>query len=58
MKYLQTLLAMVLLSLSKRYRQEWQRTADRLDDQNDAVEASFRRIDAMENGGKPRIRVL
>ena len=58
MKLIQALAVMVLLILSKRFREKWRRTADRLDDTNDAIAASSRRIDAMENGGKPKMRVL
>lgn len=58
MKHLQAILTLALLALSKRYRQRWHRTIDRIDSSLDAVEASQRRIDALENGGRPNVRVI
>jgi len=58
MKYIQALAIMALLIASKRYRQKWRRTADRVAESMNAVEASFRRIDALENGGRPRMRLM
>lgn len=58
MKYIQALLTLVLLTSSQRYRLRWQRTIDRVDTALDAIEASKRRIAALENGGKPKVRVV
>lgn len=58
MKYLQALLVLVLLAASKRYRQRWQHTIDRVDASLDAIAASRRRIEAMEHGGQPRMSAL
>lgn len=58
MKTLQALLVLVLLAASKRYRQRWQQTIDRVDASLDAIAASRRRIEAMEHGGRPRMRAL
>jgi hypothetical protein len=58
MKHIQALLVLVPLAVSKRYRQKWRSTIDRVGTTLDAVEASQRRIEALENGGKPRVRVL
>ena len=58
MKYIQALAIMALLIVSNRYRKKWNRTADRVAESLDAVEASFRRIDALENGGRPRMRLM
>lgn len=58
MKYLQALLALVVLTASKRHRQHWSQSADRVDTALDAIEASKRRIAALENGGKPKVRVV
>lgn len=58
MKYIQALAIMVLLIVSKRYRQKWHRTGDHVAESMDAIEASFRRIDALENGGRPRMRLM
>jgi hypothetical protein len=51
-------LCVLILGASKRYRQQWQQTIDRVEQTNDSVAASMRRIEVMENGGKPRLRVL
>lgn len=58
MKHLQVGLAFALLMLSSSYRQRWQRTIEQVDDALDAVNASNRRIEALENGGKPKIRAV
>lgn len=58
MKHLQALLVLVLLAVSKRYRQNWRSTIDRVGTTLDAVEASKRRIEALENSGRPRLKVL
>jgi hypothetical protein len=58
MKHLQALLTFLLLILSKRYQQKWHRASEQLTENTGTIEASMRRIDAMENGGKPRIKVL
>lgn len=55
---LRALLTLALLLVSKRHRQRWQQTADRVDADLDAIKASNRRIEAMENGGRPRVRVV
>jgi hypothetical protein len=46
-------LCVLILGASKRYRQQWQQTIDRVEQTNDSVAASMRRIEVMENGGKP-----
>ena len=58
MKHLQAVLVLALLIASKRYRQRWQHTIDQVDASLDAIAASRRRIDAMENGGPPKGRVV
>jgi len=58
MKHLQAVLVLALLIASKRYRKRWQRTIDQVDASLDAIAASRRRIDAMENGGLPKVRVV
>lgn len=58
MKHLQALLVFLRLAASPRYRQRWHRTIDRVDADLDAVAASERQIEVMENEGKPRVRVL
>lgn len=54
MKHLQAVLILALLVASKRYRQRWELTVDRVD----AIAASRRRIEAMENDGRPKVRVV
>ena len=56
MRYLQALLLLILLITSRRYREKWRQATDRLSEANDAVEASLRRLNAVNNGGKPRMR--
>lgn len=58
MKYLQAIAVLMLLVVSKRYRKRWHDAADRLGETNDFVEASFRRIAVMHNGGKPDIKIV
>jgi hypothetical protein len=58
MKYLQAVIIFLLLIISKRYRKNWRETCDELAEINIEVEASLRRIDAKENGGKPKLQVL
>lgn len=58
MKHLQALLTLLRLTTRKRHRQRWQDTADRVDSALEAIEASKRRIEALENGGRPKIRVV
>ena len=58
MRHIQALLLLILLITSKRYREKWRQTTDRLSDANDGAEASFRRLNAMHNGGKPKMRLL
>lgn len=58
MKYLQALLALVVLAASKRHRQRWSQSADRVDTALEAIEASKRRIAAIENGGQPKVSVV
>ena len=57
-KHLQAGLAIALLMLSRSYRQRWQRTLEQVNAALDAVDASNRRIEALENGGKPKIRAV
>lgn len=58
MKHLRALLNLVFLTASQRYRQRWHRTIDRVDTALEDIEASNRRIAALENGGKPKVRVV
>lgn len=58
MKQLQAILALLILTASKRHRQRWSQSADRVDTALDAIEASKRRIAAIENGGRPKVRVV
>ena len=58
MKHLQAVLTLLRLTTSKRHRRRWQDTADRVDTALEVIEASKRRIEAMENGGRPKIRVV
>jgi hypothetical protein len=55
---LRALLTLVLLTASKRHRQRWKQTVDRVDVELEAIQASQRRIEAMENGGRPKVRVV
>ena len=57
-KYIGAFVVLMLLMTSKRYREKWRETCSKFAEANDVVEASLRRIDAMHNGGKPKIRVL
>lgn len=57
MKYIQAIIILTLLVASNRYRKKWRAACDKLSDANDEVEASLRRIDALNNGGKPNLRV-
>lgn len=58
MRHVKALLIFVLLVASKRYRQRWNQTIERIDTDLDAVGASQRRIQTMEHGGRPRMRLL
>lgn len=58
MKHLQAVLVLALLIASQRYRKRWQHTIDQVDASLDAIAASRRRIDVMENGGRPKARVV
>jgi len=58
MRHVKALLIFALLVASKRYRQRWSRTIERIDTELDAVGASQRRIQAMEHGGRPPVRLL
>lgn len=58
MKYIQALAILILLITSKRYREKWDRALDAISDTTDSVEASLRRMDARNNGGKPDLRLL
>lgn len=55
---LQAVLIFALLMLSKGYRRRWGKTMDQVDAALDSVDASMRRIEALENGGRPKIRVV
>lgn len=55
---LRAVLTFTLLMLSKGYRLRWGKTMDQVDASLDFVDASMRRIDALENGGRPKIRVV
>lgn len=58
MKYFYAITLLVLLLVSRRFREKRKRSLERLAEENDAIEASVRRLDAQENGGKPRMRLL
>lgn len=58
MRLLQGLIILGRLILSASYRQQMREAADRLSTVNDEVEASLRRLDALRNGGKPKLRAL
>lgn len=57
-RHLQAGLAIALLMVSRSYRQRWQRTIEQVDAALDAVDTSNRRIEALENGGKPKLRAV
>ncbi len=56
--YVGACIVLLLLIMSKRYREKWRETNKAISEANDTVEASFRRFDAMHNGVKPKLRVL
>jgi hypothetical protein len=56
MKILQAILLLVLLATSRRFRDRWRESAEYLAAANDEIEASFRRAEAVDNGGRPRLR--
>lgn len=56
MKWLQGAIVLLLLIVSRRYRAGWEKAAGTLSDAVDEVEASQRRGDAADNGGKPMLR--
>lgn len=58
MKYIQALLLLILLVTNRRFRDKWREATHRLSEANDAVGASLRRMDALKNGDKPRVRLL
>jgi hypothetical protein len=58
MRYIRALLILTLLLTSRRYREKWRKATERVSESNDAVEASLRRLDATDNGGKPKIRLV
>lgn len=58
MKYFKAMLILILLITSGRYRQKWRQSTIRLSEANDAVEASLRRLETRDNGGKPKMQML
>lgn len=58
MKYLQGLIMLALLITSASYRKRMREATIRLSDANNEVEASLRRLDVLDNGGKPKIRMV
>lgn len=58
MRHIQAIAILILLVMSKRYREKWREASRELSEANDAVEASLRRLDAIHNGGKPKLRML
>lgn len=56
--YVGACVVLVLLIMSKRYREKLHETSRALSEANDTVETSLRRLDAIHNGGKPKLRVL
>jgi hypothetical protein len=58
LKYLQGLLMLTLLIVSRRYRDRWEAACDQMADACDFVDASERRMSADRNGGKPELRLV
>lgn len=58
MKYIKAVLILILLIASRRYREQWRQSTNQLSDANDAAEASLHRLDALGNGGKPKMQLL
>lgn len=58
MRVLQGLIILFLMLVSSNYRRQMREAADRLSEANDEVEASLHRLDALRNGGRPKLRVL
>jgi len=52
------MLPLIKLMTSKRYRKEWRQSMMRMSEADVVIEASMRRLEARENGGKPRFRLL
>lgn len=57
-RFLRGFLVLALLLASPRYRRRMREAADLLSEANDVVTASLRRLDAIKNEGKPKLRVL
>jgi hypothetical protein len=58
MKYIKAVLILIRLIASRGHREQWRQSTNRLSDANDEIEAGLHRLDAMENGGKPKMRLL
>jgi len=58
LRYFQGLLIIMLLIVSKRYREKWRAATNRLSETCDEIEAGQRRKTAIQNGGKPKLTVL
>ena len=58
MKYIKAVLSLILLITSGRYREQWRQSMIRLSESTDAVEASLRRLDALDTSGKPKMHLL
>lgn len=56
LKSLQGAIVFLLLIVSRRHRARWEKAAVTLSDALNDVEASQRRGDAADNGGKPPLR--
>lgn len=56
MKWLSSTFVLFLLVVSRRYRASWESAAGTVSEALDDVDASQRRGDAADNGGKPRLR--
>lgn len=58
MKYIKAVLILILLTTSRRYRNRWRQTTSRLSVSTEEIEAGLNRLDAMDNGGKPKMQLL
>lgn len=56
--FIHAMLLLIKLITSKRYREKWRQSMMRTSEANDEIEASLHRLEALENGGKPRIQLL
>jgi hypothetical protein len=56
MKTFHAILLLLLLTVSRRFRDRWHEAVEQLAAANDEVEAGLRRIAVGKNGGRPRLR--